>query len=153
ACCADPALRAAPKLADSDQARPPRPVEVIRHARKDRLLESFERNVWALRFRCMNCHTEGTEANEKHRKEHGDRVTWIKRSGPVETMDYLLASKLIDIKEPEKSLLLRKPLKEVDHGGGKKFLLGDQGYKAFRAWIEDVAAVRNDRYARVSDLP
>src|SRR5579883_1537754 len=60
AAAADPKLRAAPKLDAKDLARPAKPDEVIRHARKDRVLESFERNVWAMRFRCMNCHTEGT---------------------------------------------------------------------------------------------
>ena len=38
-------------------------------------------------------------------------------------------------------------------GGGKKFLPGDQGYKGFRAWIEDYAALKADRYARAADLP
>lgn len=46
-------------------------------------------------------------------------------------------SKLIDAKEPAKSLLLLKPLNEVKHAGGTKFILGDQGYKAFRGFIED----------------
>lgn len=152
-CCEDQRLRKADKIAAEEQAKPARPVEVIRHARKDRLLDSFERNVWAMRFRCMNCHTEGTAQSEKLRKEHGDRVIWVKRGGPQETMDYLLSSKIIDVKSPEKSLLLRKPLGEIEHGGGKKFLMGDQGYKAFRAWIEDVAAIRNDRYVKAADLP
>ena len=68
-------------------------------------------------------------------------------------MDYLLTSKLIDSQEPEKSLLLRKPLGAVKHGGGIKILVGDQGYKALRAWIEDVSAIRGNRYIRASDLP
>src|SRR5581483_11782262 len=41
ACAADPKLRASPRLTEKDRAAPARPVEVIRHARKDRLLESF----------------------------------------------------------------------------------------------------------------
>jgi hypothetical protein len=153
ACCADPKLRDAPKLADKERAGPARPVEVIRHARKDRLLESFERNVWAMRFRCMNCHTEGSPQNDKLRKEHGDRVAWVKKEGPESTMTYLLGSKLIDRKEPEKSLLLLKPLNVEKHGGGVKFKEGDQGYKAFRTWLEDAAAIQADRYVRAADLP
>src|SRR6478672_1832195 len=35
ACAADPALKASAKLDDKEQAKPARPVEVIRHARKD----------------------------------------------------------------------------------------------------------------------
>src|SRR5262249_29209958 len=68
ACAADPSLKAAPKFAETP-AKPARPNEVIRHARKDRVLASFETNVWAWRFRCMNCHTEGTPQSEKHIKE------------------------------------------------------------------------------------
>lgn len=150
-CCADANLRNAPALFGGDKPR--RSPELIRHARNDRLLESFERNVWAWRFRCMNCHTEGTPQNDKFRKEHGVRVAWVKKDGAAATMEYLIASKLIDVKEPDKSLLLQKPLMQVDHGGGIKFVPGDQGYKGFRTWIEDVAAIRGGRYTSASDLP
>ena len=152
ACAADPALRDAPKLDPTEQARPKAADAVIRHARTDRLLASFEQTVWALRFRCMNCHTEGTPQNDKHVKEHGERVAWVKK-GPQATMDYLLGSKLIDPADPEKSLLLRKPLGLVKHEGGVKFAPGDQGYKAFRQWIDDVAAIKAGKYRAAADLP
>ena len=152
ACAADPKLRNAPKPA-AVPALAVKPVEVIRHARKDKMLESFESNVWSMRFRCMNCHTEGTPQNDKLRKEHGDRVAWFKKEGAAATMEYLLASKLIDTANPEKSLLLTKPLNEVKHGGGIKFAVGDQGYKAMRAWLEDVAAIKAGKYAKAEDLP
>jgi hypothetical protein len=159
ASAADPKLRAAPKLAKEDLAQPPRPAEVIRHARKDRLLESFEQNIWAMRFRCMSCHIEGTEQNKKLVAEHGQRVAWMKAAGPEATLRYLVGAKgLVNTKEPDKSLLLLKPLHDVEnggveHGGGKKFLYGDQGYKAFRAWIEDYAKIVGDQYAQAADLP
>jgi len=152
ACAADPKLKAAPKLDDKDRAVPSRPVAVIRHERKDRVLDSFERNVWSWRFRCMNCHTEGTPQNDKYRKEFGDRVAWVKKGGTVATLDYLIASKLIDPAKPNQSLLLRKPLGEK-HEGGLKFVVGDDAYKGFRSWIEDVAAIRGDKYAAAKDLP
>jgi hypothetical protein len=153
AAASDPKLHDLPKLAAEQLARPARPDAVIRHARTDRFLESFERNVWAWRFRCMNCHTEGTPQNDKLRAKHGDRVAWVKRDGAEATMRYLLGSPLIDAKAPEKSLLLLKPLGEVEHGGGKKFLPGDQGYKGFRAWLEDYAAIVGGRYVMAADLP
>jgi hypothetical protein len=154
ASCADPKLRDALPLAKEERAELARPVEVIRHARKDRLLESFEQNVWSMRFRCMGCHIEGTPENDKLRKEHGDRVAWIKAAGAEATMKYLVANpKLIDRENPEKSLLLLKPLGEVKHGGAKKFLPGDLGYKGFRAWLEDYAAIVGDKYGRADDLP
>lgn len=152
ACAADPALRNAPRPAKAP-ALATKPVEVVRHARKDRMLESFETNVWSLRFRCMNCHTEGTPQNDKLVKEHGERVAWFKKGGPEATMEYLLASKLIDVEKPEKSLLLTKPLNEVKHGGGVKIVAGDQGYKAIRGWLEDVTAIRRGRYTKPADLP
>ncbi len=152
ACAADPALRDAPKP-DKLLALSVKPVEVVRHARKDRMVESFETNIWPVRFRCMNCHTEGTPQNDKLVKENGERVAWFKKAGPEATMEYLLASKLIDRENPEKSLLLTKPLGSVKHGGGIKFVVGDQGYKAFRAWIEDVVAIETGKYAKAADLP
>jgi hypothetical protein len=152
ACAADPALRSAPKP-EKLPPLPLQPVEVIRYARKDRLLESFEANVWSLRFRCMNCHTEGTPQNAKLQAEHGDRVAWFRKDGPAATMDFLLTSKLINIADPEKSLLLTKPLGTVKHGGGIKFTPGDQGYKAMRTWIDDVVAIKTGKYTRSEDLP
>jgi hypothetical protein len=152
ACAADASLRSAPKP-EKAPALSVKPVEVVRHSRKDRMLASFESNIWSMRFRCMNCHTEGSPQNDKLVKEHGQRVAWFKKGGPEATMDYLLASKLIDLKDPEKSLLLTKPLNTVKHGGGIKFVVGDQGYKAFRAWIEDVVAMKTGKYATAADLP
>jgi hypothetical protein len=153
-CANDPKLRDAPKLDAKDLAKPEKPVEVIRQARKDHVLESFEQNVWAMRFRCMSCHIEGSAENEKLKKEHGPRVSWIKKGGAEATMNYLLnETKLIDTTNPEKSLLLLKPLGEVKHGGGKKFLPGDLGYQGFRAWIEDYVAIKNGTYAKADDLP
>lgn len=153
ACAADEKLRAAPKLENTELAKPAKPNEVIRHARSDRLLESFERTVWAMRFRCMSCHTEGTPQNDKHVKEYGAKVAWVKKAGAKATMDYLIASKLIDSADPEKSLLLLKPLGKVKHEGGIKFAMGDQGHKAFREWIEDVAAIKSGKYTKAADLP
>ena len=152
ACAADPKLRATTTLDAAELAAPPRPVEVIRHARKDRVLESFEANVWLWRFRCMNCHTEGTPQTEKYVKEYGDRVAWVKKAGAQATMDYLIESKLIDLANPEKSLLLRKSLGD-QHKGGVKFAVGDMGYQGFRTWLDDVAAIRGDKYATADALP
>ena len=101
----------------------------------------------------MGCHTEGSQQNRKLVKENGEQVSWMKTSA-AETMTYLIRSKhMIDVEQPEKSLLLLKPLKEVDHGGGKKFLKGDLGYKGFRTWLEDYAKVVRDEYAKTAELP
>ena len=153
ASAADPAMRNAPKLPSDQLAKPPRPDEVIRHARKDKLLESFENSVWSMRFRCMSCHIEGSPENKKKVAEFGPKVAWIKAAGPEATLNYLMESKLIDAKDPANSLLLKKPLNVVKHDGGTKFLVGDQGYRAFRRFLEDYAAIVNDRYEKPSELP
>lgn len=57
ACCADPKLRNLPAPSKTALAKPEHPDEVIRHARKSRLVDSFTRNVWSQRMRCFPCHT------------------------------------------------------------------------------------------------
>lgn len=52
--------RDSPKLRDDERAKPPKPLVVTRHTRQDCLLQLFEQNVGAWRFRCMNSQTEGT---------------------------------------------------------------------------------------------
>lgn len=147
---ADPALRNLPATKDAPTTRP---VEVIRHARKDRLLDSFTNTIWALRFRCMSCHIEGTPENAKLVAKHGPRVAWFKKDGPAATLDFLLTSRLLDAKDPRQSLLLTKPLAEVEHGGGKKMLVGDQGYRLFMAFLDDYAKIKNDAYRDAASLP
>lgn len=149
----DQQLREAPKLKTTELARPKRPVEVIRYGRKDRLLDAFENSIWAERHRCMSCHVEGTPENKKFIGEFGEQVAWIKADGAEATMRYLMSSKLIDLKNPEKSALLLKPLGVIEHKGGKKFLPGDLGYKAFRGWIEDYARIVKDQYPTAASLP
>ena len=105
----DEALRNAPKLKPTELAKPKRPVEVIRHGRQDRLLDAFENTIWAERHRCMSCHVAGSPENKKFVAEFGEQVAWIKVDAAA-TMQYLRTSKLIDLRNPEKSLLLLKPL-------------------------------------------
>lgn len=147
---ADPKLVALPKQPAENL---PRPVEVIRHARKDRLVASFANTIWPMRHRCMSCHTEGTAENRKLVEKHGPQVAWFKAAGPEATLAYLRTTNLLNTKEPEKSLLLLKPLGVVEHGGGKKVLPGDQGYKAFRAFLEDYARISRDEYKDAASLP
>jgi hypothetical protein len=148
----DAKLRNAPTLQPSEIAKPARPPEVIRHARIDRLLASFEANIWSQRFRCSGCHSPKGSENAKLVAEHGDQVSWMKDTAEV-TMLYLLDSENINVKQPERSRLLLKPLNEIKHGGGQKMLPGDMTYKAFRAWLDDYAKTVNDRYASASELP
>ncbi len=47
----------------------------------------------------------------------------------------------LDIMQPEGSLMLKKPLLEVSHGGGKKLRKTDTAYRVFRDWIYEGANV------------
>ncbi len=164
--CKDDALRNAPKLKPEELARPNQDPEVIRYTRKDRLLASFEKNIWSMRFRCISCHgeDESKQANA-HVEKYGQRVSWIKKEGAKATMNYLISTKkLIDVKNPEKSMLLQKATGEVAHVGGGKLKKtvhlhpkqvdeGDLGYKGFRRWLEDYARVVNGEYKDIAGLP
>ncbi|MFO0930135.1 MAG: hypothetical protein U0736_24440 [Gemmataceae bacterium] len=150
---ADPRLRRLPQAEAGAKVGPSRPAEVVRHARTDRMLETFTNTVWAMRFRCMSCHTEGTGENRKLVQEHGQRVALFRAEGPAATLEQMRNGRLIDVDHPERSLLLRKPLNEVKHGGGQKFVVGDQGYRAFRTFVEDYARTVKDGYRDAASLP
>ncbi len=152
ASCRDPKLVNAPRLPETKMAKPTHPLEVIRHARTDRLLASFEEKIWSQRFRCSGCHSATGTENAKLVAEHGQQVSWMKETAES-TMSYLLDSENINRKQPERSRLLLKPLNEIKHGGGQKMLPGDITYKAFRAWLDDFAKTVNDQYSTASDLP
>lgn len=127
------------------------PVEVIRHARKDRVLTSFMENVWVEAGRCAGCHS--SDRNQEQVKKHGEKVNWMKPRDPQATLDYLVESGLIDVDEPENSTLLLKPLLKVKHGGGQKMLVGDRSYQQFRRFLDDYAASAKGEYKNAKDLP
>jgi hypothetical protein len=129
ACCDNEALVSRPPLAADIVARPEPTDEVIRHGRKDRVLDSFVRNVWSQRMRCFPCHTphELDSSNPQHVKpkakqrefvaKYGARMNLFKAT-PRETMNSLLASSrkksskrlpLINFEQPPQSLLVLKP--------------------------------------------
>jgi len=45
----------------------------------------------------------------------------------------------INVKEPEKSLLLLKPTFSIPHGGGQRFKVGSEDYQTFLNWIRSGA--------------
>lgn len=127
------------------------PPEVIRHARQDHVLQSFIDNIWAEAGRCAACHSP--DRNAQQVKKHGEHISWIKLRDPQATLAHLLEHELIDVKEPEQSLLLLKPLNKVEHGGGLKMTPGDRTYQQFRRFIDDYAAAKAGKYQTAKDLP
>ncbi len=127
------------------------PPEVVRHARRDHLLNAFIENVWVEMERCVNCHSP--ERNERFRKEHGEQVSWITPRDPAATLKFLADQGLIDVDEPEKSLLLLKPLGIVEHAGHVKFVVGSRTDRQFRSFLNDYAAAVQGKYRTARELP
>lgn len=193
ACCKDDRLRELPPA--RTVAGPSHPDEVIRHARRSRIVDSFVRNVWSQRMRCFPCHTphEIDPENPRHRvartrqKELAEKynVGMLRRlhffrKTPEETLEYLLRDSqktpagrlpLINVQEPEKSLIVLKPMAKlpkrneekaleppsyvepVSHMGGLKMHKHDQSYKSFLAWLRDYSKLSRGGYTSVDDLP
>lgn len=137
ACCNDPQLRDLPPLSKDERARPAQPDEVIRHARKSRLVDSFVRNVWSQRMRCFPCHTpnEIDPENPRHQAAFKTRrqlaemwgqgtleqIDFFKKT-PEETLAFLIERSrnpkpdelpLLNLDRPAQSLLLLKPLAKL----------------------------------------
>ncbi len=144
----DPALLAA---SSTEIPGPQLPVEVIRHARKDRVLASFIDNIWAEVGRCTSCHSP--DQNQKQVEEHGEQVSWIKLRDPQATLNYMIEADLFDVESPERSLVLLKPTMQVEHGGGQKMVIGDRTYRQFRRFLDDYAAVVHGKYQSADELP
>lgn len=133
ACCADETLVAASAPGNLDSVGPKQPLEIVRHARKSRVVESFTRNIWSQRMRCFPCHTpnEIDKENPKHQKPAEKQREFVKKYGakmnlfretPEASLAALVASSrkqngkkypLINLHEPTKSLLLLKPLAKI----------------------------------------
>ena len=125
--------------------------EVIRHMRRDRVLDSFVETVWSQIGRCLRCHSP--DKNEKLVAKHGEQMSWIRPNDPYGTMLQCVEQRIIDVDDPEESLLLLKPLGKEDHGGGRKFALGSRTDKSFRRFLNDYAAVLEGKYRRSEELP
>ena len=128
ACCSDPELREL-QVAKVALAGPKKPLEVVRHTRRSRLVNSFARNIYSQRMRCFPCHTPGEldPNNPKHQQpirkhaemveKYGDRINIFQKT-PEATLDRLIASSrrripgrlpLINVDNPTQSLLVLKP--------------------------------------------
>lgn len=137
ACVNDPALRDLPASNAADQAGPERPNEVIRHARRSRVVDSFARNVFSQRMRCFPCHTPHEidpdnprqaaalkTMNEFTARFDDDLLARLRIFGetPEETLDYLIEASrntpegdisLLNLDDPAQSLLVLKPTSKL----------------------------------------
>jgi hypothetical protein len=136
----NPTLRAVTAPSKAKNADLKTAVKTQSASSRDPLLVSFERNLWTEHLRCSNCHVPGSSQNQKFVQQFGERVSWFVPGDPAATMKKIIDHGLVNVSDPEKSLLLLKPTQQVPHGGGKKLMVGDRTYKAFRQWIEEYAA-------------
>jgi hypothetical protein len=127
------------------------PVEVIRHMRSDHVLAAFVEAIWSQTGRCIGCHSP--ENNARLVSEHGDYISWIHPGDPEATLRQCVEQGIIDPENPESSPLLLKPLAEVEHAGGPKFIRGSQTDQDFRRFLVDYAAIVHQRYQTVEELP
>jgi hypothetical protein len=139
ASCRDTRLRELPPLDPAETAGPQRPVEIIRHARKSRVVDSFVRNVWSQRMRCFPCHTPNeigpnqTDALAKFEdweSQFGSRMR-IFRETPEATVQYLVEQSqnvrdgqlpLVNLNDPSSSLLILKPTARLPARNDGEFL-------------------------------
>jgi len=92
-----------------------------------------------------NCH--GSVKGKGGFKLSGDALfpkedyKWIVEGGTFQvlTTDEGVKRPRIDVKHPEKSLLLQKPTMTVPHGGGRRFAAGSPDYQRILNWIESGA--------------
>src|SRR5580704_6810366 len=83
----------------------------------------------------------GCNAGSCHGKLIGQNGFRLSLRGYAPEMDYdsltsEFASRRIDFAEPEKSLLLRKPLGQVPHEGGRRFSEDSQAARVLLDWIK-----------------
>lgn len=113
------------------------------------LYELFENTVYASRGRCGPCH-ESTADFERLQAPQWLEVRGDCRSAARRTLWNIYEGGYLDMDDPERSLLLTKPLPEsqggVAHGGGAKFhdKTRDSGYLAFAYFIERFATCQGD---------
>ena len=133
------------------------PPEVVRHARRDRVLSSFIDNIWSEMGRCINCHNPERNRQKIGRngftKDDVDAISWIVPRDPAGTLRELVDSGNIDLDDPAASPVLTKPAGLEEHGGGPKFFPGSPTYRNFLAFLTDYADITNGEYAAASDLP
>jgi hypothetical protein len=94
----------------------------------------FERHVMPLLAQ------QGCSAGSCHGSFQGKGGFRLSLFGYAPEKDYLALTReargrRIDLADPDRSLILRKPTARVSHGGGRRFAPGSAQYRVFRAWI------------------
>jgi hypothetical protein len=81
-----------------------------------------------------------------------DDYKWIVEGGTYKVLSADPGAKIprIDLKQPEKSLLLSKPALEVAHGGGQRFKVDSRDYATILEWVRNGAQYGEEAQGGVS---
>jgi hypothetical protein len=109
----------------------------------------FRDTIYESRGRCFPCHFSA-ELDAAPEALHFIEQSGSCDSSSLQTMHNVIEAGLVDVQNPEQSLLLLKPLAEggggVPHGGHEKFSPGsDPGYDNFMYWLGRYAACQRQR--------
>jgi hypothetical protein len=104
----------------------------------------FRDTIYESRGRCYPCHFS-SETNEAPEATHFIEQSGTCDTSSLETMRNVIDAGLVNVQDPEQSLLLLKPLDTIGggvaHGGADKFSPGnDPGYDNFVYWLKRYAA-------------
>ncbi|WP_010585692.1 DUF1549 and DUF1553 domain-containing protein [Schlesneria paludicola] len=111
---------------------------IVRAAEKSTEAVTFESDVQPLLTRL------GCNAGPCHGKSRGQNGFALSLLGFDSDFDYAALvrearGRRVFAAAPEESLLLRKAVGQLPHGGGKRFEIGSPPYEQIRAWIHDGA--------------
>jgi hypothetical protein len=98
---------------------------------------------------CANANCHGSVRGQKGFK--------LSLFGYEPELDYKAITKLsdgrrVDLKNPENSLLLKKPTFQVPHGGGLRFKIGSPEYQAMLEWLKRGAPFDQPGLPRITSL-
>jgi len=109
---------------------------------------SYAKHIFPiLRSKCGPCHKPGPSIANRGGEifDYGADLDLVTYAGSSVELDGVVYVKrgvvdVINIKKPNKSLMLRKTVKGELHGGGSFWKRSDPDYKALRRWIKEGAA-------------
>lgn len=98
--------------------------------------QEAERPVYFVRDITPIFSRQGCSAAPCHGKISGQGRLKLSLMTLAPTMDFEVLEPLVNLKNPEQSLLLLKPTHQVDHGGGRRFSTRSTEYQTILKWIE-----------------
>ncbi len=114
------------------------PVEVVNQTKPDPVSFQFGTLVALSKQGCNSGACHGSPSGKG-----GFRLSLRAYDAPLDELTLIRESynRRTNVQDPDQSLLLRKPLMEVAHGGGRRMKAGDPAHQLLRQWIAEGLAV------------